>query len=334
MIVTRFTRLFPCSLPIMGAPMAGCAGGQLAVEVCRAGGLGFVAAGTLDDLEGLDKEISILQETEYPLCLGFITYAAVGQNKDRFRQVMEKYRPSVVQFFAPALLDDNVALAQSYGSKVITQVGTFQEAADCLEAGVDGLIVQGSEAGGHGVSQGSGTLSFCRTVMAKLQPSVPVLAAGGIMDGAGLAAALSLGCDGVVLGTRLWACEEAQGSRVAQERLVQAKSCDDVIRTKVYDKIGNSFSKYPWPDPFDSVGALRNNLIDKWHGNEKELQANIEAVAQDFKAAKTKDGYDAAVVLSGEGVGLAERIEKAAVVVENVHQEAEEQIKNLSKLLS
>ena len=102
---------------------------------------------------------------------------------------------------------------------------------------------------------------------------IVVLAAGGIVDGRGLAAALSLGCDGAVLGTRLWASQEAMGDESGAKRDALVKAdCDDVMRTKVFDILQDVGSSNPWPQPFDSVGALKNETTAKWHGEEEQVR--------------------------------------------------------------
>jgi nitronate monooxygenase len=299
--------------------MAGHVGAQLAAETCRAGGLGFLAAGHLQDVAPLELEIQKFREKNesdatdsshtYPLGIGFIGYSTFGtpEGWKRFEYILEKYRPDVVQFFAPAVLSQkdstdstvttttNVSMAQKYSAKVLAQVGTVQDARQALEAGVDGLIVQGSEAGGHGVhrSLGSGTLSLAANVVAianSHNKDIPVLAAGGIVDGRGLVAALALGCDGVVLGTRLWASKESTGKASLKQRLVETESCDDVVRTTAFDQIQNSYSSTPWPVPYDSVGSVRNTFSGRWDGKTDELASVLESppneVVLEYKKAQ------------------------------------------------
>jgi nitronate monooxygenase len=247
--------------------MAGASGGRLAAETCRTGALGFIAAGHLSDVSQLDAEIALFRQTapaDAPLCIGFIGYSALQDSAGwaRYKSVLEQHKPQVVQFFAPAIVYSssgeprvsNVSLAQEYSAKVVAQVGSVQQGIEALDAGVDCLVAQGSEAGGHGLRRelGNGTLALAArlvSVAAKSHPHVPVLAAGGIVDGRGVAAVLALGCDGAVLGTRLWASQEAMGPDLFKERLVAAASCDDVIRSTVFDHIQNAYHATPWPEP-------------------------------------------------------------------------------------
>jgi nitronate monooxygenase len=352
--------------------MAGHVGAQLAAETCRAGGLGFLAAGHLQDVAPLELEIQKFRELQqqqqqqqqqqhhsknesdatdsshtYPLCIGFIGYSTFGtpEGWKRFEYILEKYRPDVVQFFAPAVLSQkdstditNVSMAQKYSAKVLAQVGTVQDARQALEAGVDGLIVQGSEAGGHGVrpSLGSGTLSLAANVVAianNHNKDIPVLAAGGIVDGRGLVAALALGCDGVVLGTRLWASKESTGKTSLKQRLVETESCDDVVRTTAFDQIQNSYSATPWPNPYDSVGSVRNQFSSRWDGKMDELATVLESPQSEivlaYQNAQQEGNADICVNYAGEGVGLIHEIEPAYDIIQRVNQEAIDVLQSL-----
>jgi nitronate monooxygenase len=354
---TRFTKTFSCRLPIMGAPMAGASGGRLAAETYRAGALGFIAAGHLRDVCQLDGEIALFRQTapaDAPLCIGFIGFSALEDSAgwDRYKRILEQHRPAVVQFFAPAIIDappngqpnvsNNVALAQKYSAKVVAQVGSVCQGIEALDAGVDCLIAQGSEAGGHGLRRelGSGTLALAArlvSVAAESHPHVPVLAAGGIMDGRGVAAALALGCDGAVLGTRLWASQEATGHVAFKEGLVTAGSCDDVIRSTVFDHIQNVYTETPWPEPFDSVGALRNGTSDKWDGCpadlEKELLNEKSDVVSGYRLAQKEGNANVTAVLCGQGVGEIDSIDPAFDIITRINEEAMTVIRNMPRML-
>jgi nitronate monooxygenase len=292
----------------MGAPMAGAAGGSLAFQTCRAGGLGFIAAGHLINQKAFDKlerEIKIFKDISrslslsFPLAIGFIGFSTFGKDSpgwDYVRRILEEHKPKSIQIFAPAISQDlpgnlaqssslftnNIDMCQSYGCQVIVQVGSVKDAITALDAGVDCLIAQGTEAGGHGIrkDQGNGTLSLTARLVRLAQKQkrrIPVLAAGGIVDGRGLIAALSLGADGAVLGTRLWASQEALGSSAYKNALVNAGSCDDVVRTRVFDTINNSHRQTKWPYPFDSSGTLRNEMTEAWDTSIPDLEAELKS---------------------------------------------------------
>ena len=313
-IKTRLTALTGCKVPVVAAPMAGVSGGALAAAVTRAGGLGFIAAGHCNNAEGLATQVNLFLSAA-PLgaapMLGFIGYSSMkGGDLLKISAAIDEHKPKICQFFAPSIVNGgaNVKLAQSKGALVFAQVGSVQEANEALDAGVDGVIAQGREAGGHGLHTelGSGTLPFAARVVELARSKakdVVVLAAGGIVDGRGLAAALSLGCDGAVLGTRLWASQEAMGDASGVKREVSSwlpgrtvfaslhaplssllniqallkAECDDVLRTKVFDILQDVGSADPWPQPFNSVGALKNDTTAQWHGVEDELKGQLQA---------------------------------------------------------
>ena len=230
---------------------------------------------------------------------------------------------------------------------MLAQVGSVADAVEALEAGVDGLIAQGREAGGHGLRSelASGTLPLAsRLVTLASSPEyqrVVVLAAGGITDGRGLAAALALGCDGAVMGTRLWACRESIGDPALQASLLSADA-DDVVRTGVFDSIMNSYSAHPWPEPFDSVGVLKNVTWHTWHNRSRQgrrFGRNAGSNGPDDELLASSAAYKAAVragdptvagVWSGEGVGEVTEIEGAESVVRSAEVECIRQVDMLS----
>ena len=331
--------------------MAGVSGGALAAETCRAGALGFVAAGHLQDVSQLEQEIDTFRNQApktAPLCVGFIGHSTFQslEGWKRFEYVLEKHRPDVVQFFAPSFLlhpetkKSNIQLAHEYKAQVITQVGSVQEGLEAAEQGADCLIAQGVEAGGHGLRREVGNSSFSlaqNLLQLLVKQDVPILIAGGIVDGRGLAAALALGCDGAVLGTRLWASQEALGMKAFKQRLVETQYCDDVTRTTVFDQIQNAYSSTPWPEPFDSMGALRNAISEGWDGQHKELAAELAESSQltkSYKQAQKEGNSDIAAVHCGEGVGNIDAVEPAFDIVTRVQEEAATIVCNMPKLVN
>ncbi|KAG7357280.1 dioxygenase [Nitzschia inconspicua] len=356
----------------MGAPMAGVSGAKLAFETCRAGGLGFIAAGHLNSKEAfkqLEHEIEIFKELaakakangdeggQYPLCIGFISHSTFKEELgwNFVQHLLEDYEPDVVQFFAPAvsypppgvkakiIVSNTVKLCQSYGCKVVAQVGSVKEAIEALDCGVDCIVAQGSEAGGHGIRRdlGNGTLSLTSTLVKiaeQKKRKIPVLAAGGIVDGRGLVAALALGADGVVLGTRLWASNEAAGPKAYKMALVETRSCDDVVRTQVFDMISNSYNTTKWPAPYDSSGVLRNLVTDAWDTKLNELESEIlypsngSNIAAKFRKAAEGQRIDTACVYSGQGVGEIMSIEPAYGIIQKIQREAAESMTRLQRV--
>jgi len=327
--------------------MANVSGGLLAAETCRAGALGFLAAGHLASLEELNREI-FTHRTHFPdgpLCIGFIGHSSMKDAAawERLERVFESHQPDVVQFFAPSVMiqestmKTNVELAHSYGIKVMAQVGSVSEARHALSAGVDAIISQGTESGGHGLRRtlGNGTLALSARIVS-ISGTTPVLAAGGIVDGRGLVAALALGCDGVVLGTRLWASKESLGHFSFKDCLIAADSGDEVIRSTCIDQIFNRYSPTPWPMPYDSVGMLRNQTSLRWDGKAADLAAAMDEddrLAAEYRSAVIDGDSNIAAVLCGEGVGDIQEIEHVKDIIAKIDQNAREIIAAMPNLL-
>jgi nitronate monooxygenase len=341
-------------------------------------------------LDLLHDEISIFREynhtlaphTKFPLCIGLIghsTFASSNSNGEsidgggweRLEYVLQTYQPSMIQFFAPAISYRTLRTSQSHANdverresniqlvhrwtdhntKVFVQVGTVAEAIEAMENNADGIMVQGSEAGGHGVRRelGSGTLSLVANVIHRIRGGsaihsndllssphkIPILAAGGIVDGPTMAAVMALGCDGVVIGTRFWASSESIGLPTFKDKLVTTQSCDDVARTTTFDWIQNTYSQTPWPKPYDSVGAIKNETYYQWEYRSNELasalQSNDNEIAAPYRRACLDGNTNVALVHAGEGIGQIHSIKSAHDLVHTISNDAMAVIQNLSR---
>ena len=150
-------------------------------------------------------------------------------------------------------------------------------------------------------------------------------------------AVLALGADGAVLGTRLWASKEAMGPNSFKDALVAAKSADDVIRTRAFDTIANSFRSLKWPSPYDSSGVLRNKTTKQWDDDsslEKALSTSEGfKIVETFKVASQTSDPVYAPVYAGKGVGKIHSIESAFEIISRIEQEIVGVISNASKVL-
>ena len=187
------------------------------------------------------------------------------------------------------------------------------------------LVAQGTEAGGHGSTIRS-TLPLVPAVIDATVPT-PVLAAGGIADGRGVAAALALGAAGAVIGTRFCATKEALVRPGAKDRLLHAKS-GDTVRTRVFDEVTGA----EWPPAF-SARVLRNHFLEQWIGKEAELRNN-EAARTEYRERAQEGDYDTAVVWAGEVVDLISGLPPAGELLEKIGREAEQRLRGLSRLLA
>ncbi|WP_366145136.1 nitronate monooxygenase [Bradyrhizobium sp.] len=223
--------------------------------------------------------------------------------------------------FARTALDANVPL--------FCQCQTVGHVREALDAGASVIVAQGAEAGGHGGRRS--TLPFVPEVadlLAKRCPDVLLLAAGGIADGRGLAASLALGADGVLVGSRFWAAEEALTPSAASARAIAADG-DQTVRTTALD----SLRGVPWPEEF-SFRVLRNRLMDEWADREGEAAADFGAMKRSYNEARIRGDLDVAATIVGEAVGLIHARLPAADIVSTMVAEAETVLARGARLVS
>ncbi len=264
-ISTAFTELFGLQHPIALAPMGGSAGGALAAAVSNGGGLGLLGAGRGD--EGwLARELPIVAEsTAKPWGVGFLSWAISVRTVER---VLEHGpRAVMLSFGDPRPFADAIRQA---GAALIIQVTDLDEARQALDAGADVVVAQGTEAGGHGARRGRSTLPFV-PVVADLAAPVPVLAAGGIADGRGVAAALCLGAAGALAGTRFQATAESLAGASLKKTIIDGRG-QDTERSSVLDIAMGS----GWPLKYTGR-TLGHPFLDRWRDREPELSADIQA---------------------------------------------------------
>ncbi len=200
------------------------------------------------------------------------------------------------------------------GARLICQVQTVTQAREAADAGADVIIVQGTEAGGHGQNEPLFTLL---PQVVDTCPGTPVVAAGGIADGRGLAAAMMLGAEGALMGTRFYASQEADGHPAAKRRIVEAAG-GQTVRSIVFDLSRRN----RWPAPYTGR-LLRNAHLERWLGHEDELEARSEEVGREYVAARARGDFDIAGVIAGEACALIHDIPPAADIVTRIVAEAE-----------
>lgn len=308
MIATRLTEMLGLQSPIILAPMGSVSGGDLAAAVSNAGALGMVGGG-YGDASWLNLQLSrVKRETRRPWGVGLITWSV---NRSLVELALSHEPHAVMLSFGdPA---PYAALIRSAGAKLICQVQDLETARRAHQAGADIIVAQGTEAGGHGGQRA--TLPLVPAVVDAVAPT-PVVAAGGIADGRGLAAALMLGAHGALIGTRFYASHEALGDSQAKLRIVAARG-DDTARTRVFDRVRG----LEWPRKFPGR-ALQNRLVERWDGREDALAADLQAERARYQAAVDAADFDTAVVWAGEAVDLIHHIEGAGSLVARIGGEA------------
>ena len=263
---TAFTRLLGVRHPIALAPMGFSAGGALAAAVSNGGGLGVLGAGR-GDRDWLARELPIAADrTSNPWGVGFQCWSAdVG-----LVELALTYRPRVVMlsFSDPAPFLEPIRQA---GAALIMQVTDLDEARRALDVGADVIVAQGIEAGGHSGARGRSTLPFV-PIVADLVAPTPVLAAGGIADGRGVAAALVLGAAGALIGTRFQATPEALVHPAITKAILEGAG-EDTERNTVLDIARGA----PWPSKYPAR-TLGHPFLDHWRGRDEELAADAGAL--------------------------------------------------------
>jgi nitronate monooxygenase len=310
---TRLTQQLGLAHPIVSAPMAFAAGGALAAAVSRAGGLGLIGGG-YGDRAWLDEQFAIAAGER--VGVGFITWS-LARDPALLAHVL-RHRPAAVMlsFGDPRPFSEQVHAA---GALLICQCQELRHVAEAIEAGADIVVAQGSEAGGHGALRG--TLSLVPEVadcLAQRAPNTLLLAAGGIADGRGLAAALMLGADGVLVGTRLWASQEALVAPRHRQAILQT-SGDGTVRTRIPDIV----RQLAWPEGF-TARIRRNAFTERWHGHEEELRAAVDVEGPRYRQAFEAGDPEHTAVWFGEAAGLVDDIPPAAVIVQGMSARAAE----------
>jgi len=202
------------------------------------------------------------------------------------------------------------------GIELVCQVQDLKSALTAQRAGATLLVAQGTEAGGH--TGDVGTLPLLQIVLDAVQ--LPLVAAGGIGSGRGLAAVLAAGAAGAWIGTRFLVAEEARNTPAARARLAAADETDTVL-TSVFDTV----QRIPWPAQFRGR-ALHNQFSQRWHGHESEL-ANDSEARRHFDAARQAEDYTAAHLYAGQAVALANQVEPAAAILSRIAEEAEQRLR-------
>ncbi len=317
-IYTPLCDLLGIQHPVLLAPMAGVSGGALAAAMSRAGGLGLIGGG-YGDAEWLEREFNAAGDAR--IGAGFITWSLARQ-------------PHLLDF----VLDRApVAIMLSFGefqpffqtiknaqAKIIVQVQTLEQAREALDSGVDAIVAQGTEAGGHGGTRA--TLPFVPAVV-DIAKDIPVIAAGGIADGRGLAAALALGASGVLCGTGFFASDESLASDNAKQVAVYG-SGDDTERSSVFDMARG----LDWPSGWN-IRTLRNSFTRQWSEDIDGLARNLPEEQERYNVASAAADTDIAPVIVGEATDLVQVREPAQTTLHRMISQAEYTLRHIGKLV-
>lgn len=319
MIATALTELLGIRIPLLNAPMTPQAGGRLARAVSEAGAFGMVGIEETDTAHGIADQLEAVKaDPPVPFGIGLVTW--VIEQRPELLEIAIAARPTLISIsfgdprpYVPRLRDAGIVVASQVQSRAWASVA--------LAAGVDVLVAQGTEAGGHTGSVG--TLPLLQIVLEMTDR--PVIVAGGIATGRGLAAVLAAGAAGAWVGTPFLLADEARSTARAQERIVAADETQ-TLYTSVYDRLQDK----NWPDEFGGR-ALRNAFGAQWTGHEELLGPDSEPRAT-FERAKTAGDYDVAHIYAGQSVGLLDTVRPAATIVTEIALQATDLLRRLPSL--
>jgi nitronate monooxygenase len=253
--------------------------------------------------------------------IGFILWA-LDEKPEALDVALAAGPPAIMLSFGnPAPYASAIKAA---GSKLICQVQTLDGARRAADAGADIIVAQGRDAGGHSGTM-RGTMGLVPAVVDAVSP-IPVVAAGGISDGRGLAAAIVLGSSGVLMGTRFTASIESLWDDALKQGAVEAGG-DQTEQTRVFDIVRGA----RWPAHYPGR-VVKNAFFEKWHSKEAELSSRWQAEEKDYLAAPASD-LNTRVLWTGEGVDLVNEILPAGEIVERVIQEAVAALQQSSGLI-
>jgi nitronate monooxygenase len=309
---TRLTARLGIKHPILLAPMNVLAGGRLAAAVSNAGGLGIIGGG-YGDADWLERQFAAAGKAR--VGCGFITWS-MARNPDLLDQVLLR-RPAAVMLSFGAL-EPHAARIKAQGVPLICQVQAMKYLREAVDAGADIIVAEGCEAGGHSGHRGLFTLvPEAADYLAVHAPDTVLVAAGGVGDGRGLAAALMLGAEGVLVGTRFVASQESEAPEGFRQAIIRADG-DSTTKSTCVDIARRRY----WPNPEFVVRVLRNAFVAKWHGREREMEQAIEVEYERFWAAFKAGDADNSGVLMGEVSGIIHDAPPAAQIVDSMIDQA------------
>ena len=321
MISTKLTELLGIDHPVVSAPMGSVSGARLATAVTQAGGLGLVGV-SYGDAAFIDEHVAQAAQGGGVWGVGCVMFT-FDERPGLWDKVLG-YAPPVIalSFGDEDQVRRYVASAAESGAHVVVQVHDTEQAVVAVQAGASVLVAQGAEAGGHHKIRA--TLPLVPAVLDATQGAVPVVAAGGFADGRGLAAALALGADGVMMGTRFAVTEESLATSGFKNTLVSA-AATDTVDTRAFDVVRG----IPWDEVYQAR-SVSNDFTREWTGRDAELAARRSEIEPAWTAAVARDDTGQRALFAGEVLDLVTDVRPAASVVHDTVAEAEDILRRLA----
>jgi len=338
-IYTPLTKLLKIDVPILSAPMGIAGADNIASAVTSAGGFGFMGAAFLSsqqlkqDLTSIRQKLNITSNQPIPIGIGFIGWIldkTEVSGDPRLHAILEE-KPAAIWLAFGVDLGKYVAQIRAYDAErehktiIFTIVNSVEDALQAAnEWKVDVVVAQGIEAGGHGGAESPPLFILVQAVLDAIPNGPLVLAAGGISTGKQIAALLTMGAAGVVLGTRFLFTDECQYTPARKEVLLKA-GLNSTVRGMAFDEVGKTMG---WP-PGQDGRAISNGIIQ-----DVKDGLNLEERMKKFDESAASGDPSRLVVWAGAGVGLTTNIMPAADVVRHLHHETYESLQSAPKLLS
>ena len=322
MLRTPVCEVLGTEVPVMQAAIWPATAPELVAAVSEVGGLGSIGS-VFESAESVRGQIARVRElTGRPFAVNHVVPLL---DEEAFEATLEA-EPAVISL---ALGDPGglVERAHAAGAKVVHQVHTVRQARRAAQLGVDVIIAQGSEAGGQGMALGVGAMALIPQVVDAVAP-IPVLAAGGVGDGRGLAAALVLGAQGANVGTRFLASEEASADESWKQAILEVES-EDVIRFEAWKEIfppagGGAYETVP--------RVMRTSFVEEWQRRSGEARREAERLRSEVISVVRQRKPHELVPFTGQSAGLVHEVLPAREIVREMVDEAERSLQRVNEL--
>ena len=344
MIETDITKMFDIKYPIIAAPMGPFYTTELTVAVSEAGGLGVLSHTNLEEKSSYKEMVKnmeyVVEHTDKPFGLNIRTSRMQPDARTLIRKIPRYVRKH------PKIKEQLTYILTSAGSaKLLPKSRHYQAlredaphlkhfhvapalwfADKCVEADVDGLVVTGTEGGGHQSYEKVSTLVLLQQVLEKY-PDVPLVACGGFATGKGVAAALSMGAGAVAMGSRFIASKESEFHDNYKSVIPPAEATDTVLVTGVFGPIRL------WKNPYAKSHKLVTSKEEKMAQEESMSPEELLEEQKHYELVYHGDIEDGAVLL-GQSIGLVDKIESTSEIIEKIMKEAEQTIRNSQNILN
>jgi nitronate monooxygenase/enoyl-[acyl-carrier protein] reductase II len=321
MLHTRFCDLFDLDAPVLQAAIWPATSPELVAAVSDGRGLGSIGAvfGSAEHVRGQIDRVRELTERPF-----VVNHVVPLLDEEAFEETLAA-RPAAVSF---ALGDPGELVDRAHGAgvKVIHQVHTVAQAREARELGVDVVIAQGSEAGGQGMAAGVSAMVLVPQVVDAVSP-IPVLVAGGVADGRGLAAALVLGAAGANVGTRFLASEEASVPEAWKQLILDSQS-EDAVRFQQWETIMPSR-----PGGYEVVPrVIRTDFVAEWETRPEEAREQADRLRGEIMASIQEQRPHELTPFTGQTAGLIDKVRPAGDIVRSIMAEAQTAIEGAAAL--